>query len=201
MTVDRRSVLRAGLIVAGAGSFPSPLPKPLQHNPRARLTYSCTARGMAAGAGKKWPKACAEWATASAAPRKLGLESANTCCRKTSRSIRLWRISSITSRRKSSLTLSWSDTPLGGRASPGRRTRSPTASGISSTSTALSWRTARAHSAYCPPMLWRPAQARRRAGARRFHSPAASDRVRHSREPSISGLGQTPADPTSGQHV
>jgi pimeloyl-ACP methyl ester carboxylesterase len=42
---------------------------------------------------------------------------------------------------------------LGGRASPGRRTRSPTASGISSTSTALSWRTARAHSACCPPML------------------------------------------------
>jgi pimeloyl-ACP methyl ester carboxylesterase len=40
-----------------------------------------------------------------------------------------------------------------------------------------------------------------RAGAKHLHPSAASDRVRHSREPRLGRLGKTPPYATSGQHV
>jgi pimeloyl-ACP methyl ester carboxylesterase len=46
-----------------------------------------------------------------------------------------------------------------------------------------------------------PAQDRRRAGARHLHSPATSDRIRYSRESRIGRLGQAPPDPASRRHI
>jgi len=149
MTIDRRSVSLRVL-------SPWPSPKSLQHSPQARLMCSCMARGLADGAGRKSRRAYVEWAAVSAPRPKLAWESASTCCRKTSRSIHSQRISSITSRRRSSTMLSWSDTVLGVRVSRAQQIRFPTASGTSSISTASSSRMAKAPSVYCLPMSWQP---------------------------------------------
>lgn len=156
MITDRRSVLELGLIGAAASSSPWPAPKSPQHSPQARLTCSYMAHGMADGAGGKSRRAYVEWATASAPRHKLGSGSASTCYRKTSRSIHSQRILSITLRRKNSMMLFSSDTALGERASRAQQIRFPTTSGTSFISTALSWRTAKAHSVNCLPMSWQP---------------------------------------------